>query len=281
MKKQFLAAAIATAVAIPMATTAGDVTLYGTIHMSTDSYDRDDVGFGGVGFGGTVAEEDNVYVKTWGMTATHFLSTVDYKIGPLAKTGFLNKSSSVSVKYSEREVARQYKYTTRSVKGRLVAGPDIIMEAAYSRTSNNISYDGDSDRHFLAGGVYLSDSSAIKFNYERYDQKYADAETYAVNYEQLISLAGDTYIGFNGTVLRFKSDYSSSTNIAGTVDYYFNRQFSVGASITHSPHEYRGYGIGAQYFLNTHIGLSANYHVLDFHDGYGSDTLTVNLTGQF
>jgi len=59
MKKQLLAAAVAAAVAAPMAATAGDVTLYGVVHMSVDSmdYDTGRAGtFGGTGATGMDAE---------------------------------------------------------------------------------------------------------------------------------------------------------------------------------------------------------------------------------
>ncbi|MCP4274818.1 MAG: porin [Gammaproteobacteria bacterium] len=62
MKKQLLAAAIAAAVAVPMTASAGDVTLYGTIHMSIDSYDRDSSAPGA--FGGT-ASHDKPDARDW------------------------------------------------------------------------------------------------------------------------------------------------------------------------------------------------------------------------
>ncbi len=62
MKKQLLAAAIAAAVAVPMTAAAGDVTLYGTIHMGIDSDDRDDEAPGA--FGGT-AVHDAPGAKSW------------------------------------------------------------------------------------------------------------------------------------------------------------------------------------------------------------------------
>ncbi len=71
MKKQLLAAAIAAAVAVPMTASAGDVTLYGTIHMSIDSYDRDDEAPGA--FGGT-AVHDAPDANSW--TAVNSNNTV-------------------------------------------------------------------------------------------------------------------------------------------------------------------------------------------------------------
>ncbi|MCP4277103.1 MAG: porin [Gammaproteobacteria bacterium] len=56
MKKHLIAAAVAAAVAVPMTASAGDVTLYGTIHMSIDSYDREDSQAGV--FGGTASHDE-------------------------------------------------------------------------------------------------------------------------------------------------------------------------------------------------------------------------------
>jgi hypothetical protein len=242
-------------------------------------------------------------IKTWKTTATYFLSNVDDVHGPLAKASFLNKSSSISVDYSKTESHSETKYSgnmvmtssrpeiiDRGIKGKIVAGPGIILEADYHITSGK--YDGsvpgrnstlDTRTYNLAGGVYISDSTAVKLRYYHTDSgNNYSAKAYLVDYEQVTRLANDTYIGINGAIAHLKHEYGSVNSIGGHIDYYFNRQFSMGAGVvTDSTHEYIGYDIGAQYFINSHVGLSANYSVIDFDDGDNAEMLIVNFTGRF
>ncbi len=67
MKKQLLAAAVATAIAAPMAATAGDVTIYGVMHMSINSHDFDSNALGswaGTGLDAELAGYDGVSVDS-------------------------------------------------------------------------------------------------------------------------------------------------------------------------------------------------------------------------
>lgn len=218
--------------------------------------------------------------KHYKMATTYYLSGVDDSVGPLAKADFLNKSSSITAHYSKGEYRYYPSSSTGGVKGRLVTDNDLIFEASYSKESfANANYLYKS--YLLGSGLYINDSAAMKLTYQFNSASGISDDIYQLEYEQIISF-NDNYVGVNGTIGHINPSYGDDlTYVGGTVDYYFNRQFSLGGTLAYILNQERDYGINTQYFLNNHVGLMGAYQIIDRYDGRNIKIMTLNLIGRF
>ena len=196
---------------------------------------------------------------------TAYLKKVDVSKGPLAEAAFLNKSSSLSLNFSniEREIANtSSEIDALGVSGRFVSSNDLIFDASYSKNdrSNSFGNEDDDNDYSVGFGAYLHDSASIVFEYAK--EELDSVEEYSLNTYTLTQLSYG-HIAYNVNLAYIDTDDDESGyDIEGELTYYITPKigFGLNAGYDASPSsDEQTYGVLLSYFPINNISLSARY----------------------
>jgi Putative general bacterial porin len=216
---------------------------------------------------------------TWSLAGTYYFNLVDDSKGPLAEAAFLSKSSSISLGYtdvsSELDGGSDFDSDEVEIYGRYVSQTSsAIVDLGYSLSEFD-DIDSDTDFFNIGVGFYLDDTTTFVANYFdlEYDQLDADYRGIALDLKRVYLNSDDSAVNLEVGLgyIDYDNDYPSSSYLSFGGDYYFNKQFSIGASYTLvEGSEDDTFGVRTQYFFNNNVSMYAGYELTEV-DAYNDD----------
>lgn len=251
------------------------------------------------------ADDNSQEAKTTEINATWYLNPVNINKGPLAESGYLSHASSLNFGYAD---------TTFDFTGSgKLDGPAIILGAYYVVPESEyiiaIDYinvaleDGpsklDLDIFTLTAGKYFTDTLTGFLSYSDNTTDgstgFTDIDTtvIAIGVKNIIQMDGK-YINVEGSIESETQEYSSATadetntTISLSGDYYFNREFSLGAELGLNngddvSDEGTDFGINSRYFFNPQFSILASYTTFSADNAgeIDDDTLELSFLARF
>lgn len=258
MKRHVLGAAIATALSVP--------------YTYAASYQ---VELGGSS--GTI-ESDTTETDFTGVYLQYHLDSVDISKGPWAEAAFLNKSTFLRVDYREtdNDIQDADDFTDTSLFARALITKDAIVELSYT--------DGEFDeRYHLGIGTYLTDNVDVLLSYSDTDE--TDESSTSLDVHVLNPSAADSALALDAGIAYLDHDEQDGYALRGGLDYYFNRQFSLGGQFSYDnvgDLDTKTTTLRATVFVTKNIKLGIVYNIFDAENVVDEpETLAFNAALRF
>ncbi|MGB5325942.1 MAG: porin, partial [Pseudomonadales bacterium] len=234
----------------------------------------------------------------YGAMATVYLRPVQTVETIFAESAFLNKASSVTLGYMDREIEKGSNTTdgdSAALSGRYVSGEKYIFEAHYSDGDaiDKELIKTDSKSYGFGIGHYIDDLTSLVLNYSRVDDDGASnkLDNYLLTLKSIVDpTETDRAVGTVAFGISQNTVANTVINLNAGLDYYFGPRLSVGGNIglvfPNNGNDENTYGLNSRYFFSERISVGASYQHTIFQEEEGaasvdaSDTFTLSLTGR-
>lgn len=207
---------------------------------------------------------DEADSSIYGINGAYYFSGVNTRNHPLAEAAFLEKSSNVYASWVRNDYDGDWGDLDVTTIGVDFYIPDTMLFLGAGVLQHDIDEEGanDKDSHWFAKvGITPVDGLLV------WSQFYEDVDIsdhWNINAKYVIPLAGETAINLVASHADW-DDQDSQTNVGA--DYYFNRNFSLGAGYTFADED-DGYELRARHFFNDSFSVQAAYTAFDYEDAW-------------
>ncbi len=243
------------------------------------------------------------------LAATIYLAPVNTEDKPLHEAAFLNKSSAIRISYFSSEIKDDFNiFSTLKRNGPtfsvnyVTEENSIILGAAYSQSDIDLNNpaSGDSDTFGANLGIYLNDTSTLRFSYSNrstdFDFGFAstsiDTDFYTLSYKTLVSLADLQYFNFETSIKSIQRDAGLSQGdnfelrILGSYFFNFNTNLTTAIKTNsgdNASNEGVTFSVSVSHFLTSNIALAADFTTFIADDDFAenTDTFSINATARF
>lgn len=209
------------------------------------------------------------------LRGTYYFSRVVNNAGPLAEAAFLGRNSSINLAYSDFDSD----FDNQDSKSAWVSYfiPNSIFFAGVEYTEE----DDENDATFNLG-ITPVDGLLITTQHNK------EADDYNANIYAKYVMLFDDERALNIEAAAAKDEWTEENNYLLSGDFYFNRNFSIGAAFSDDDLG-NTYGLSAQHFFIENFSVSAEYYYQDTNDEYdaiydnfgSTNAWTLALTARF
>lgn len=215
---------------------------------------------------------NNDYADAFVVGITHHFAKQAINKGPWAEATFLNKSTYLGAGLLYSDVENPYTGNANSDTGYSIYGQAMVNDKIFLNA--NYANSHDMDIIGVGVGMYLTESSAIYFNYTDLDDSTYDA---TLGYKNLFSLTNGDAIAFNAELSSLDGEFTSY-NVNGK--YYITAKTYLGLGAIYTDLD--------EYGSHTDVELSAGHFFskqvavdLSFTSGDGDNTAMVTGVYRF
>lgn len=161
--------------------------------------------------------------------------------------------------------------------------PELVISSDVDLTIREV-IDIDQDIFNFGAGIYLNDSSALMFNYERsetdaeIDGYRGDYDEYELRYKLAARLPESNNIAVLDISAAHRAGLQSANNlnrVSFDGDYYFNKRISLGGSfemdVAKEAENVIGYSIDAQFFITQKMAINVGFAMKSIFDEQDDD----------
>ncbi|MGJ8692763.1 MAG: putative porin [Thalassotalea sp.] len=202
----------------------------------------------------------------------HFSEQATNK-GPWAEAGFLNKSSFASAAITYADADYWGSETGFSLMGQGMINDTFFINADYSKIDDFKSIG-------IGAGAYLTDTSAVYFNYNNIDNSAFNDDSdyeFTLGYKNIVQLNNNNSVAFTAQASKYEGEEQT---YGLNADYYFTPKTYLGLGLTYI--DYNEYGshtnfeLSAGHFFNNQVGVDVSYM-----NGDLDDTTTISAVFRF
>lgn len=262
-------------------------------------------------FSGSYSEEENSNssAERTTLTASFYLSPVNTEDKPLAAAAFLDKTSSIDVRFTRQKnnVSPPSSVDGIEVKGSSISVTYITENSGYIFSGgyhiddfslNNSQTSADFETTILGLGKYIDEWSSLEFDYLNSEAKnivstsnvaFTNTKAYILSYTTIRPLSSNRYYGIGLRAnLQRSNDDNKNRELSITGAYYIDRLTSFTANASSNSgdiisREGNTFGFGAQHFFTPQITLGAGISKFIAENSLtkDSDTYSIFITSRF
>jgi Putative general bacterial porin len=188
-------------------------------------------------------------------SGTYYFSQVSTDATPLAEAAFLGKNSSINLSYFRSESEDFDGLDSKSVSASFFI-PNSIFFAG-------VGYTEDDDENDATFNLGITPINGLLITTQH--NKEADEYNENLYAKYVMQLNGGKALNLEGQVSKDEDTDETEYTLIG--DFYFNRNFSIGAAFT----DYdagTAYGLSARHFFTDTISVEAEYYRIDTNKEY-------------